>query len=146
MSNPSPSPTNHASTAKSNLTSWQVKLKLGCALWALFRLFIMPVVMAKATLASSYGAFLLWQGLMLLPVLLFVPTIKQANHPFRLMMLSFLVMMYMGVATSQWLIAWYENKGGFLVGAYALESGLLLFVLVCLFMVLKKLPPMYKGR
>lgn len=143
MSNPLP---DAMPNRPDTLSAYQKKLKLSYALWFGFRLFFMPIVMAKATLVSSYGAFLLWQGLMLLPALLFVPTIRQANHPFRLIVLSFLMMIYAGVATSQWLIAWYENKGGLLVWTYAFESVLLLGVLGLLFVVLKKLPPMHKTR
>lgn len=128
------------------LLSCQAKLRYGYLTWVLCRLLVMPWIMLKMTTTGAYGAFLLWQGFILLPALMFVPVIWQANRPYRLMVLSFLVMVYLGVATSHCLIAWYERKSSLLMWAYTLESGLLFVVLGLLFVVLKKLPPMHKTR
>lgn len=144
-----PSDTNKQDNKNKHLLSYQTTLRYSYLVWVLFRLCVMPWIWSVQANKSSYDdsfvwqVLMIWQVLVLLPALLFLPVIWHANHPYRLIVLSFVMTVYAGVATSRWLIAWYE-QGGLLVWLYGVESSLLLTVLGLLFMTLKKLPPMHK--
>lgn len=124
----------------------QLSFKCAYSFWLVFRLFVMSWIMTMFTTQQDYLGFLLWQCLSVLPALGFLGVVYHANRPYWLIVLSFVVMVYWGLSASRWLIAWYEQQANILIWAYAFESVLLTVVLVALFVLLKKLPPMHKQQ
>ncbi|MDO4250958.1 MAG: hypothetical protein Q4C68_05560 [Moraxella sp.] len=114
--------------------------------WLGFLLVIMPIVMKMGVsqAKTSVAALFVWQALKAMPALIATPYIHRANNAYALIVISLMMMVYLGVSASQWLIHWYESAPMALIVGYGIESSLLLLLMVWLFILLKKMPAMHK--
>lgn len=119
------------------------RLKFWWWLWLVLAIVIYPLCISLLTGANAMSGMAV-QFLAMLPALLFTSTIQRGNSPHALIFASIVTLTYLGVAGVLCLIRYYE---GVRVGIWALrmsEFTILLFVNYHLFILLKRLPPMYK--
>lgn len=125
------------------LARYHRALVWGFLLWLGFRLVVLPWVMAKTLGVSDFGSYIVWQVLVLLPVVCLTPVLLKGKSAYGLIVASLVLMVYWGAAASFWLIRWYENAPLPTVAVSAFETVLLAWVLVRLFLLLKKMPAMH---
>lgn len=104
-----------------------------------------PLALAMTTDASLMMA-LVMQLIFLMPALLFTPVLVRGNEPSKLIYLSIVMLIYLGVAGVLALIRYYESAPTLVWLLRLVETGLLFMVNYYLFVLLRRLPPMHKQR
>lgn len=104
-----------------------------------------PLALAMTTDASLMMA-LVMQLIFLIPALLFTPALVRGNEPSKLIYLSIVMLIYLGVAGVLALIRYYESAPTLVWLLRLVETGLLFMVNYYLFVLLRRLPPMHKQR
>lgn len=104
-----------------------------------------PLALAMTTDASLMMA-LVMQLIFLMPALLFTPALVRGNEPSKLIYLSIVMLIYLGVAGVLALIRYYESAPTLVWVLRLVETGLLFMVNCYLFVLLRRLPPMHKQR
>lgn len=127
-----------------SLAGYRRYLFLAWCLWLAWRLFVMPWVMWWLTDVGQFGIFVLWQGLLLLPMLILTPVIKRAKNAYALIVISLILMVYWAISASHLLNAVYQGQT-LLVMVYGLENVLLAMIFITLFLLTKKMPAMHKN-
>lgn len=111
--------------------------------WLLYRFVIHVAILGVSAQANIlYG--MMWQIVVLLPALLFTPTVLRANNPYRLILTSMLMLMYLAGIGVFFIIRLYENAPLWVKLGLGLEVILLLFINILLMILIKRLPPMHE--
>ncbi|OOR88259.1 hypothetical protein B0181_08435 [Moraxella caviae] len=118
------------------------KLRAVWLAWLLWRLFAVPFLAVGA--ADTLGAGVLWQLIVLIPALIFTPAILRGRSPYALLLANMLMLAYLANAGVQFFTHAFSGAGN--AWGFAAEFMLLLLVNIWLFVLLKRLPPMYKQR
>nr|WP_315042211.1 hypothetical protein [uncultured Moraxella sp.] len=133
---------NNANSALKPVYPIHQKLKISYITWLIFRLFgvaILSFLLLKSQPSVIGG--MVWQGLWLLPAVLCTPVIVKGKSPYALLLVSMLLLVYMGGS------GMVALKHGFsqvwaLCAVWIVDFYLLTLVNVWLFVLLKRLPKM----
>lgn len=118
-------------------------LYLTWGVWLLYRLVVYVGLLGLSTQANMlYGV--LWQVLVLLPAFVFTPAIMRAKAPYRLIMASMVMLIYLASVGVFFIIRLYENAPIWVTVGLGVEMVLLLMINVLLMTLIKRLPPMHK--
>ena len=123
------------------------KLKMVWCVWLVYRLLIYPTLIGMTTETGiAFGVFLgiLWQVLVLLPAFVFTKAVWQGKSPYALIILSMITLVYLASAGVYLVLRLYEQAPMLISLGFGVETVLLLFINVYLFILLKRLPPMHK--
>lgn len=118
------------------------RLKAVWWLWLLVSV-AYPLALAMTTDASLMMA-LVMQLIFLMPALLFTPALVRGNEPSKLIYLSIVMLIYLGVAGVLALIRYYEGVSALIWAGRLVEFLIVLCVNYYLFVLLKRLPPMHQ--
>lgn len=102
-----------------------------------------PLALAMTTDASLMMA-LVMQLIFLMPALLFTPALVRGSEPSKLIYLSIVMLIYLGVAGVLALIRYYEGVSALIWAGRLVEFLIVLCVNYYLFVLLKRLPPMHQ--
>lgn len=119
-----------------------IKLLWGCwFFWVLYRILGFPYLASREGQEIIFGIF--WQFIITLPALLFTPAVIKAKSPYALIITHLVTLLYFSSACVFFVVYLYaQNK---LLGwASGVEAFVLLGINILLFMLLKRLPPMYR--
>ncbi|MFA9486020.1 MULTISPECIES: hypothetical protein [unclassified Moraxella] len=122
-----------------------IHIKLIACLWAwlVFAIIGYPVLVAVATGVSLVSGVLI-QMLILLPALFSTPYVLRGNSPYALIVVSLVLLVYLGVSGVLVLIGYYESASVLIWGGRLVEFVLIGGVLYYLFVLLRCLPPMHR--
>lgn len=111
--------------------------------WLLYRLVVYVGLLGLFMRANVlYGV--LWQAVVLLPAFVFTSAIMQAKAPYRLIMASMVMLIYLASVGVFFVIRLYENAPMWVTVGLGVETVLLLVINVLLMTLIKRLPPMHK--
>jgi hypothetical protein len=120
------------------------RLRLTWIVWLVYRLLALPILISffNPTNPNIVGG-IAWYGLWLLPAFLVTLSIWQGRSPYMLLVSSMLTLVYLGGSGLILFDRAYGSSWAELA-IYIIDFGLLLFVNVWLFILLKRLPSMNK--
>lgn len=109
--------------------------------WVLYRILLFPFFASHEGQEVLFGV--LWQVIMTLPALLFTPAVMKAQSPYALIIAHLVMLLYFASA-SVFFVVYLYGQNQLLGWASGVEALMLLMINILLFMLLKRLPPMYK--
>lgn len=122
----------------------QQKLRLSWGLWLVMGVVVHPVILTMIT-SSDWLKFFSVQLLAYLPALIGSIWIWHGKKPYALIVLSFVTLIYLGVAGVQLLMGVYQQLPAVLLFYGIIQTVLLVLINGLLFVLLKRLPAMHKN-